>query len=76
MLDILIANGVDVNHQSENGDTALHYAVVSGSLDAVITLGAAGADPNIQVRPPSFITQKNCFSNFVLALFFLMFDYY
>lgn len=50
MMDMLIANEqCDINIPSATGETPLHYAVLSGSLDSVITLLNAGADVNAQV---------------------------
>jgi ankyrin repeat protein len=50
MMDMLIANqDCDINIPTKTGETPLHYAVLSGSLDAVITLLNAGVDVNAQV---------------------------
>jgi ankyrin repeat protein len=50
MMDMLIANEqCDINIPNKYGDTPLHFAVLSGSLDSVITLLNAGADVNALV---------------------------
>lgn len=50
MMDMLIAYpDCDINIPTATGETPLHYAVLSGSLDSVITLLNAGADVNALV---------------------------
>jgi ankyrin repeat protein len=41
---------LDPNYQGPFGNTLLHSAVVSGDLDEVKRLLAAGADPNVANR--------------------------
>lgn len=38
LLEVLLKNGADINHQSTNNNTALHYAVLYGEMDSVICL--------------------------------------
>ncbi len=47
-LRILLAAGASVDLRNSNGDTALHEAAVSGSLDAAQLLIDAGADLNLR----------------------------
>jgi ankyrin repeat protein len=50
MMDMLIENqACDINIPTRTGETPLHFAVLSGSLDAVITLLNAGVDIHAQV---------------------------
>jgi ankyrin repeat protein len=50
MMDMLIENqACDINIQTRTGETPLHFAVLSGSLDAVVTLLNAGVDIHAQV---------------------------
>lgn len=67
ILDQLIAiQECDINIQTKAGDTPLHYAVLSGSLDSVITLLNAGADLNIMVCRRNEINLSSVFYLFSL----------
>lgn len=44
LVEILLANGVDVNARDKNGDTPLHRAAFRGHKDIVELLVAKGAD--------------------------------
>jgi uncharacterized protein len=46
MIELLLANGADVNKRSEHGQTALYEAAMNGHVDCVKVLIAAGADVN------------------------------
>jgi ankyrin repeat protein len=56
-LDILraiLARHADIDHQHDTNDyTALHYAVESGSLSAILSLLGHGADATLQTRDKS-----------------------
>lgn len=47
-LKTLIEHGADVNHQADNGYTALHAAAAAKNTRAIKMLLDAGADPNIR----------------------------
>lgn len=47
-LKTLIEHGADVNHQADNGYTALHVAAAAKNTKAIKMLLDAGADPNIR----------------------------
>jgi ankyrin repeat protein len=49
-VSLLVAIGADVQALDEDGISALHHAVQSGSLAAVDRLLEAGADPNLRER--------------------------
>lgn len=48
MVDLLIANGADINAQNKRGDTPLHYTVRRNVFDMAKTLLEAGARYDIQ----------------------------
>jgi len=48
MVELLIANGADVNYQNGNGTTPLHHASAFGNHTEMQILLANGADPNIK----------------------------
>src|SRR5258708_20417654 len=48
MVTELLQRGADVTLRDEDGDTALHCAVVSGNINVLRQLLAKGADPNAQ----------------------------
>ncbi len=47
LVPYLLGRGVPVNHQNKNGQTALHYAAIYGSLLATKALVESGAEPNV-----------------------------
>ena len=53
MINLLLAEGVDVKAVDFYGNTALHYAAASGDAIGVETLLSAGANPNSENRDRS-----------------------
>ena len=47
-VQLLIANGSDINGKVNNGNTPMHYAVEYGHLDVVELLIAKGADIDVK----------------------------
>jgi len=48
VVDLLLAEGADVNARSKYGDTPLHFALGSGSVEVITALYQAGADVTIE----------------------------
>jgi ankyrin repeat protein len=56
MLKLLLESGADVGQRGLNDWTPLHCAVVERDLEAVKTLLAYGADPNLRTRIDDYTT--------------------
>ena len=51
-VDLLVAEGADINAATSKGMTALHWAAYQRRFDAVVALLAAGANPWLTAEPP------------------------
>lgn len=66
-LTIIDSGAFDINQQTEEGYTLLHYAAEAGDLELIKAMLARGADPNLKSNSPPLTPYQMAYSTLVKA---------